>query len=378
MLQAPINGGAYALGAQTGGCGPNVAASTTDPVLAIFDLFCGVAGVETTALQALDVPFVSGFGNGGIPDATGDPNCGQSGHPLCQYYPVGGPNAFYNQQYTSLFALRSIGFSNYNALQATLRHQMSHGVQFDLNYTYSKSIDLCSDAERLGNSGSLNFNGGCQMFNAWSPNLFRAVSDFDTTHQVNANWIVDLPFGRSRAIAAHVNRGVDAVIGGWQLSGLFRWTSGFPYTIFNNPADYPTDWYWEGAAMPTVAHVKSGAYHLANGNVNLFPDPATAENVFSPALPGQVGVRNFVRGDGFLGIDLGLSKRWKMPWNENHSLALRWEVFNVTNSTRFDFNDQNSSSASESNNSIAVPNFGNYSHLMTNPRVMQFALRYEF
>jgi hypothetical protein len=378
MLQAPINGGAYALGAQTGGCGPNVAASTTDPVLAIFDLFCGVAGVETTALQALDVPFVSGFGNGGIPDATGDPNCGQSGHPLCQYYPVGGPNAFYNQQYTSLFALRSIGFSNYNALQATLRHQMSHGVQFDLNYTYSKSIDLCSDAERLGNSGSLNFSGGCQMFNAWSPNLFRAVSDFDTTHQVNANWIADLPFGRSRAIAAHVNRGVDAVIGGWQLSGLFRWTSGFPYTIFNNPADYPTDWYWEGAAMPTVAHVKSGAYHLANGNVNLFPDPATAQNLFSPALPGQVGVRNFVRGDGFFGIDLGLSKRWKMPWNENHSLALRWEVFNVTNSTRFDFNDQNSSSASESNNSIAVPNFGNYTHLMTNPRVMQFALRYEF
>ena len=163
-----------------------------------------------------------------------------------------------------------------------------------------------------------------------------------------------------------------------ELSGLFRWTSGFPYTIFNNPADYPTDWYWEGAAMPTVSHVKSGAYHSANGNVNLFPDPATAENLFSPALPGQVGVRNFVRGDGFFGIDLGLSKRWKMPWNENHSLALRWEVFNVTNSTRFDFNDQNSSSASESNNSIAVPNFGNYTHLMTNPRVMQFALRYEF
>jgi hypothetical protein len=274
--------------------------------------------------------------------------------------------------------VRSIGFSNYNALQATLRHQMSHGIQFDFNYTYSKSIDLCSDAERLGNYGSLNFNGGCQMFNAWSPNLFRAVSDFDTTHQLNANWIVDLPFGRGRAFAGRVNRAVDAVIGGWQLSGLFRWTSGFPYTIYNNPADYPTDWYWEGAAMPTVSHLKSGAYHQADGNVNLFPDPATAESSFNPALPGQVGVRNFVRGDGYFGIDLGLSKRWKMPWNEKHDLALRWEVFNVTNSTRFDFNDQNSGSASESNNSIAVPNFGNYTHLMTNPRVMQFALRYEF
>jgi Carboxypeptidase regulatory-like domain len=367
MLQAPANHGAYALGAQTGGCGPNFPASTTDPVLAIFDLFCGVAGVETTALQALDVPFVSGFENGGIPGTNG----GQS-------YPVKGPYAYYNPQYTSLFALRSIGFSNYNAFQATLRHQMSHGVQFDFNYTYSKSIDLCSDAERLGNSGYLNFSGGCQMFNAWSPYLFRAVSDFDTTNQVNSNWIADLPFGRGRAIAGDINRGLDAVIGGWQLSGLFRWTSGFPYTIYNNPADYPTDWYWEGAAMPTVSHVTSGAYHMANGNVNIFPNPAATENLFDPALPGQVGVRNFVRGDGFFGIDLGLSKRWKMPWSEQQSLALRWEVFNVTNSTRFDFNDQNSGSASESNNSIAVPNFGNYTHLMTNPRVMQFALRYEF
>src|SRR5262252_6468441 len=349
MIQAPTNGGAYALGAQTGGCGANAPASTTNPVLAVFDLFCGVAGVETTALQALDVPFVSGFGNGGIPDVTGDPNCGQSGHPLCQYYPVQGPNAFYNPQYTSLNTLRSIGFSNYNALQATLRHQMSHGVQFDFNYTYSKSIDLCSDAERSGNYGALNFNGGCQMFNAWSANLFPGVC-----------------------------RGVDALIGGWELSGLFRWTSGFPYTIYNNPADYPTDWYWEGAAMPTVSHVKSGAYHLANGNVNLFPDPDTVQTLFNPALPGEVGVRNFVRGDGYFGLDLGLSKRWNMPWSEKHILALRWEVFNVTNSTRFDFNDQNASSPSESNNSIAVPNFGNYTHLMTNPRVMQFALRYEF
>ena len=381
MLQAPINGGAYALAAQNGGCRDiNSPTSTTDPVLAIFDLFCGNSGVETTALQLLDVPFGGNTGTGGIPDATGDPACGQTGHPLCQYYPAGGPNSFYNPQYVSLFTQRSIGFSNYNALQVMLRHQMRHGIQFDFNYTYSKSIDLCSDAERLGNFGSLNFNGGCQMFNAWSPYLFRAVSDFDTTHQLNANWIVDLPFGRKRAIAATVNRAVDAVIGGWQLSGLFRWTSGFPYTIYNNPADYPTDWYWEGAAMPTVSHLKSGAYHHANGNVNLFPDPATAESSFNPALPGQVGVRNFVRGDGYFGIDLGLSKRWNMPWNDKQTVALRWEVFNVTNSTRFDFNDANSSSASESNNSIAVPAsvFGNYTHLMTNPRVMQFALRYEF
>lgn len=378
MLQAPTNGGAYLLGARTGGCGSGGPASTTDPLLAAFDLFCGSKFVETTALQALDDPN-SGFGASGIPDATGDPSCGQAGHPPCQYYVVGGPNAFYTPQYTSLSASRTIGFSNYHALQVSLRHRMSHGFQFDLNYTYSKSIDLCSDAERLGNNGALNFNGGCQMFNAWSPYLFRSVSDFDTTHQLNSNWIVDLPFGRGRALASHVNRGLDAVIGGWQLSGLFRRTSGFPYTIYDNGAYFPTNWWWEGAAIPSTSHIETGAFKNPNGTVNLFRDPAAAQNLFLPALPGQVGVRNPLRGDGYFGIDMGLSKRWAMPWSERQSVALRWEVFNVPNSTRFDFNDQSSAGVSESNNSIGVgQRFGKYTHLMTNPRVMQFALRYEF
>jgi len=378
MLQAPINGGAYALGAQTGGCGTGGPASTMDPVLAAFDLFCGSMFVETTALQALDEPNI-GFGNGGIPDANGDPNCGQPGHPLCQYYAVGGPNAFYTPQYASLSTLRTIGFSNYNAMQVTLRHQMNRGFQFDFNYTYSKSIDLCSDAERLGNNGALNFNGGCQIFNAWSPDLFRSVSDFDATHQFNANWIVDFTFGQGRGLASHTNRGLDAVIGGWELSGLFRLTSGFPYTIYDNGAYFPTDWYWEGAAIASSNNIQTGAFKNPAGTVNIFKDPATAQNLFLPALPGQVGSRNPIRGDGYFGVDLGLSKRWAMPWSEKQGLSLRWEVFNVTNSTRFDFNDLSSAGVSESNNSIGVgQRFGNYTNLMTNPRVMQFALRYEF
>jgi hypothetical protein len=285
MLQAPMNGGAYALGAQTGGCGTGGPASTIDPVPAAFDLFCGSMFVETTALQALDEPNIA-FGNAGIPDANGDPNCGQPGHPLCQYYAVGGPNAFYTPQYASLSTLRTIGFSNYNAMQLTLRHQVNRGFQFDFNYTYSKSIDLCSDAERLGNNGALNFNGGCQIFNAWSPNLFRSVSDFDATHQFNANWIVDLPFGQGRAPASHANRGLDAVIGGWELSGLFRLTSGFPYTIYDNGAYFPTDWYWEGAAVASSNNIQTGAFKNPGGTVNIFKDPATAPESVPPSSAG--------------------------------------------------------------------------------------------
>jgi hypothetical protein len=78
-----------------------------------------------------------------------------------------------------------------------------------------------------------------------------------------------------------------------------------------------------------------------------------------------------VRGDGFFNIDMGLSKRWKMPWAEKQSLQFRWEVFNITNSVRFDV-DSNTPSLDN------VTEFGKYTGILTNPRIMQFALRYEF
>ena len=89
-----------------------------------------------------------------------------------------------------------------------------------------------------------------------------------------------------------------------------------------------------------------------------------------PTLPGDSGTRNSLRGDGFAGLDVGLAKRWKMPWLETHTLQFRWDVYNVLNLTRFDVQSVSTS--------LTAGSFGNYSGLLTNPRVMQFALRYEF
>ena len=364
VLQPLTNGGAYAIGAAglTGGCGSGGPTSTSDPLLAAFDLFCPGSFNETTPLQFLD--------SLGIPDANGDPMCGQAGHPPCQYFPIGGAFTFFTPQYSALYGWRSIGTANYNALQATLRHRMSHGVQFDFNYTYSKSIDLSSDAERVGTFGGI---GGSQVINSWSPFQFRGVSDFDATHQFNANWIADLPFGRGRALGHDTNKLLDAVIGGWQLSGLFRMTSGFPISIFNG-FNFPTNWDISGNAVELTNKISTGAFkNPADGSVNFFKVGGTAAAAFfREPLPGEAGQRNILRGDGYFGVDLGLSKRWTMPWTEKQSLQLRWEVFNLTNSTRFD--------AQSTNNAIDSfgSSFGNYTRLLTNPRVMQFALRYEF
>jgi hypothetical protein len=82
-----------------------------------------------------------------------------------------------------------------------------------------------------------------------------------------------------------------------------------------------------------------------------------------------------IRGGGYFGLDMGLAKRWTMPWKESQSLQFRWEVFNVTNSVSFDVQ---SSLLSNSLGLGSGTSFGNYSGLLNNPRIMQFALRYEF
>jgi hypothetical protein len=164
---------------------------------------------------------------------------------------------------------------------------------------------------------------------------------------------------------------LEAIVGGWQLSGLFRWTSGFPFSVGNGYA-WASDWNYSGLAQ-MVTKPKTGAFVQSDGSVSVFADPVAAQSDFINPFPGQSGSRNVLRGPGFVGLDLGLSKRWNLPM-EHQSLQFRWEVFNVPNQVRF-----NVQSVTNPPSFQQVPSaFGAYTSLLTNPRVMQFALRYEF
>jgi hypothetical protein len=284
---------------------------------------------------------------------------------------------FLNNQAFSAYGWSSIGSSTYHALQANLRKQLSHGVQFDLNYTYSKSLDITSAASRVGFAvyGYTNIGlVGSRLANAFSPRLARAPSDFDLTHQLNLDWVVDLPFAKGRAFANNASGVLDAFIGNWQVSGIARWTSGFPFSV-DGGQRWPTDWFLTAVTQMT-SRPKTGTFK-GNGTVNVFADPASAQQDFTIPLPGQVGSRNVLRGDGYAGLDVSLAKSWKMPYNEAHRIQFRWDVFNVLNLTRF--NAQGIGSSSLLTSLTQSPNsFGAYTSLLTQPRVMQFALRYEF
>lgn len=296
---------------------------------------------------------------------------------------VTAPFRFWTPQFSSLYVWSTMGNSAYNALQASVRRKMSGGLQFDFNYTYSKSIDLGSDAERVNQyEGGTGLAGGgfaSYIMNTWAPNQNRAVSDFDATHQFNANWMYQLPVGKGKRFATHGALG--AIFGNWELTGIFRMTSGFPTTV-NDGNYWPTNWENTPNAILVGPKPKSGTF-MVNGSPNLFKNPCcstdSAINQFRFALPGEGGERNLIRGAGYFGIDMGLGKTWNIT--ESSALRFSWETFNITNSVRFDAAALEPIAGSNASGNLSLSNsssFGNYTSTLTAPRVMQFALRYSF
>ena len=283
---------------------------------------------------------------------------------------VRGANTMFNAQYASLFAYRSIGKGYYHAMQWTVRKRFSNGLLFDFNYTLAKSIDLTSNSES-------DFGGGSYavLLNPYNTALNKGVSDYDVRHSVSGFAVYQLPFGKGKKLLGGPGKLLDAVVGGWQVSGLYTITSGLPRSVANS-GSWPTNWNYSGFAsqvgpVPAPATTRNAPGIDGSAGPNIFANPTLARNGFDYSYAGDAGQRNGIRGDGFFTIDMSLNKRFVMPYKETHSLQFRWEVFNVPNAVRFDVNSA----------SLDVGNtgtFGKYTSLLTQPRVMQFGLRYQF
>jgi hypothetical protein len=254
-----------------------------------------------------------------------------------------GLKPFDNLQAQTSFVRTSIGRSNYNALVATLRKRLSRELTFDLNYTFSKSLDQSSSPE----------NSMSMIASAFFPDFDYGASDFDRTHVFNGYFLYDLPTNRGD----HFRTGTrfDKLIEGWSISGIFRAASGAPLVVSQGVAALGggtmlasltgaiplVDPSRLGTRVNTVVagsnNVGTNGDPLAGGSgVNLFGSPEAAFNSFRRILlsqDGRSGRANPLRGFGNWNLDLSMAKTARV--GEKLSARLSCDFFNFFNHNVF-------------------------------------------
>ena len=286
---------------------------------------------------------------------------------------------FMQPQYGTLSTWSTIGNSNYHALTASFRQRLSSLI-LDFNYTWSHSLDDASGLQVEQGIGG-NFQGnGSFILNPIRQRANYGSSDFDVRHNINADAVWQLPFGKGRTLLSNSGRAVDAILGGWQLSGIFRWNTGLPATSPYDDGRWSTNWDFNSNVTP-LKPIHACPNKPVNGTPNLFGGCNLTQiyQNFRNAYPGETGPRNYLRYPGFIDVDLGLGKAWKMPYSETHLLQLRWDVFNVTNTQHLTSYANGGVAADPALNGSTPPSdFYNFTQIQGQPRVMQVGLRYSF
>ena len=285
--------------------------------------------------------------------------------------PILFPGVGLHPQFGGNVYITNKAFSSYNGLLASLHKRLSYGLQFDVNYTYSHSIDnVSTPANNV--FGALNFSGGliCDITDL---HKCRGNSDFDVTHVITANGIWDIPVGRGKRYGSTMPGWANQVIGGWQASFIEQWNSGFAFTTVSNA--FPISFLNNAAAVfnGDNAAIKTSPHSDASGAVQLFADPARALAAFRGPLGLEGGTRNNLRGPHYSNLDLGLSKRF--PIGERLSVQFRADAFNALNHPNFSLPETGGSGGTTD---ISTPNQFGVIQTTAPPRQMQFALRVEF
>jgi hypothetical protein len=266
----------------------------------------------------------------------------------------------------------SNGISNYDALEAVLQERFTHGLQAQVNYTWSKCL---SDTPGFFGQYGDNVSTESQTIAGWAfpQNPYDQMGDYGRCPQniaqlFNGYVVYELPYGHGRRFGSEVNGVVNAIAGGWRVSSSFIFHTGFAQTIFASSDTSGT------GGFSTRADCVSGVpshipmvFNPANNGVS-FLNPA-AVTTPAPGTFGNCGVGAF-DGPGLKTGNISLAKDFSIT--ERQSLEFRADMVNFTNTPIFNFGQEYSGQH--------TAGASNYGEIFTSQgaRTVQFALKYRF
>jgi hypothetical protein len=277
----------------------------------------------------------------------------------------------------SIATFRSNTQSNYNSLQARLEKRYSHGLQYEAAYTFAHALDNASSASL----GSVN-NGDFR--DQTNPNLEYGNADFDVRHRFVFSYTYDLPFGRGRTFGQNSSRVANAILGDWQMNGVFSAATGNYYTA--------TD-------VVSVSNADCGGFVAFQcsrpnlvGNPNARPcvpgtlfNTCAFEHNTAQGTFGNAG-RNIIKGPGYKTWDTSFVK--EIPIRDQMHFEFRAELFNVLNHVNYLFGSFGAISVEPTPleldpnnvNTVSNPRASNFGYALAAraPRQVQFALKFYF
>ncbi|NNE98130.1 MAG: TonB-dependent receptor [Pyrinomonadaceae bacterium] len=272
--------------------------------------------------------------------------------------------------------LTNTSFSTYHAMELEVRRRFARGFTMQANYTFGKALsDFDGDNSILTNDTRASS----------VRNQRYSVRQIMPRHLFKANWIYELPFGNGKAFDTE-NRVLRTLLSGWQFGGIVNWRSGRPISIVSgvgtNHRSSISDDNTVNLSQPLSASQLrdlTGRQDIAGGTFWLDPclsfNTGTActnadaiQGLFQLPRSGELGelTQTPIYGPRRFRFDFNLSKRTKLT--EDMNMEFRWEVFNAFNHVNFGLPSTN----------IFSTSFGQTTTTITNPRLMQFALKLNF
>jgi len=219
----------------------------------------------------------------------------------------------------------AVGDSYYDALQMTYTHRFSAGFSVLASYTFSKFIDNVS-----GNNGWAN-SGPTSIRNYYDLAAEKSVDGSDIPHSLVVSYIYELPIGRGKKVASNISKPVDAVVGGWQVSGISTFKQGFPLSIAPNGNSSGS---FGGNQRPNIV----GDIHVKHQTIDQWFNPFAFVNPEPFTFGNAPRYISNLRAPGYQNWDLAIQKYWR--FGDLARLQFRGEMYNAFNRANFYAPDQ--------------------------------------